>query len=48
MRESKNLTILVSSCDKNVDVLPVFFYMLNKKWKNIPYEIVLNTVKKGI
>lgn len=46
MRESKNLTILVSSCDKNVDVLPVFFYMLNKKWKNIPYEIVLNTEKK--
>ncbi len=46
MTTNKNLTILVNSCDKNIDLLPIFFYMFKKKWENVPYEIVLNTEKK--
>ncbi len=40
------LTILVNSCDKYLDILPVFFQMFEKKWADCPYEIVLNTEKE--
>lgn len=45
MEKTNNLTILVNSCDKNRDLWPIFFYMLKRKWKDVPYEIVLNSEK---
>ena len=38
-----NLTILVSSCDKNSDLWSVFFQVLKKKWPDCPCRIILNT-----
>lgn len=38
-----NLTILVSSCDKNADLWPVFFQIFKKKWPDCPCRIILNT-----
>ena len=43
--QKPELTVLVNSCDKYLDILPIFFQMFEKKWADCPYEIVLNTEK---
>tara|TARA_B100000963_G_scaffold361702_1_gene398806 strand:+ start:6060 stop:6908 length:849 start_codon:yes stop_codon:yes gene_type:complete len=41
--ESKNLTIVVNTCDDYSDVLEIFFKAFEKWWPNCPYPIVINT-----
>ena len=46
MKDNK-CTILVNSCDSYEDLWNPFFKCLTENWKNIPYEIVLNTETKA-
>lgn len=39
----KDCTVLISSCDAYVDILPTFFLLLKKNWPNLSYRIVLST-----
>ncbi len=40
---SNSCTLLINSCDSYVDILEPFFKLLNKYWKDLPYDIVLST-----
>ena len=42
----KRATVLVFSCDSYEDVWGPFFTLLDKYWKDCPYDIVLNTESK--
>lgn len=41
--QSKDLTIVVNTCDDYSDVLEIFFKAFEKWWPNCPYPIVINT-----
>jgi len=41
--QSKELTIVVNTCDDYSDVLEIFFKAFEKWWPNCPYPIVINT-----
>jgi len=43
---SKNLTIIVNTCDDYSDVLSIFFKSFEKWWPDCPYPIVINTESK--
>ena len=43
---SKNLTIVVNSCDKYEDLWYPFFEVFRKNWENCPCKIILNTESK--
>ena len=38
---SKNLTIIVNTCDDYSDVLSIFFKSFEKWWPDCPYPIVI-------
>ena len=41
------LTIFISSCDKNMDLLPLFFDVLERQWNNAKeLKIIVNTEKE--
>ena len=44
--KSKELTIVVNTCDEYSDVLEVFFCAFQKWWSDCPYPIVINTESK--
>lgn len=46
MKNNKNLTILVNSCDKYEDAWYPFFYLLRNHWPACNCDIVLNTETK--
>jgi len=41
--KSKDLTIVVNTCDDYSDVLEIFFHAFQKFWPDCPYPIVINT-----
>lgn len=47
MEQKKDITILVSSCDKYEDAWEPFFKLLNIQWPDCPYRIILNTEYKN-
>ncbi len=43
MEKNKRMAVLVSSCDKYVDVWDPFFILMDKFWEDVPYNVYLNT-----
>ncbi len=46
MINKKDVTLIVSSCDKYEDAWDPFFRLWNKQWPDFPYRIILNTEYK--
>ena len=40
---SKDITIVVNTCDAYCDVLEIFFLAFKENWPDCPYQIVINT-----
>lgn len=46
MNKYRDVTLMVLTCDKNEDIWPVFFSMLNKNWPEFDGEVFINTERK--